>query len=304
MYYLQLVPTVTMTPTTIAFTTIPQIITHQSTSAISNSGNNVSMVTASTKQEILSQSEDHQTNIKPKEALRIRIDGRKSVPLTFSPVRAQGSPLYGYPTWWGEDEEKEEDNIERENRKEMLHSDSELIPRKPGSQILRDIEPNLESTFKTLGVHKYPTGHHHLTPTSRNISYSLENLPLHMSQEEHEGKKRAQSEERDTISFTVEFEGPKRTKPPNFKSKRPLSFAGRLSDLENLQRSSSPDKEKIVSHISTTKTSGKSINPKKSKLVQRDLKKPSRKPPSGVQCKDNRTKVYSPAGTERTNSKK
>ena len=72
------------------------------------------MVTALTKQEILSQSKDHQTNIQSKEALRIRIDGRKSAPLTFSSVRVQGSPLYGCPTWW---EEKVEENIESTNSK-------------------------------------------------------------------------------------------------------------------------------------------------------------------------------------------
>ena len=61
-----------------------------------------------------------------------RSDGRRSVELSNSPHLSSASKLYGKPTWWGEKEGEE-----------ITNTEFEFV--KPGTQILRDLEPQTKA---------------------------------------------------------------------------------------------------------------------------------------------------------------
>ena len=146
-----------------------------------------------------------------KDLLRVRIDGRKSVN-----YQIKGSPLYGVPSWWGEEDESEPEDtavvskqlLDHDN--EMPFSDSELIPKRPGTQILRDIAEHRPYIASTL--------HERLTSSDTE----------------------KQADSNTPTSFVLEFEGPKkRRKPPIFLSKRPASYGSELSKQTGSSKGSS-----------------------------------------------------------------
>ena len=268
------VPMVTMIPMA---TSVPQIITSQTTVTTEGTSSSISSVVTSvthTETRPVTSDERHTDLLRP------RIDGRKSAPLI-----GLGSPLYGCPSWWGEDdEEQEEERREKKNNKEqrernnqrttrrgmmerddeMPFSDSELIPRKPGSQILRDLDQRPASQ---TGPRSQP----HL---SDQASHSPEhNLPPQLAEE----KPRPHSEERELTSFTVEMEAPRRKRPQKFMSKRPASYAGGLSNLETPQKPSS-----LKQDGSPTLQRRKPGRAAREKGVLGVAKKKVQKPPSGV----------------------
>ena len=161
-------------------------------------------------------------------SVKIRIDGRKSVP------SAVGSPLYGRPSWWGEQQS--------ENTLSCV-SDSELSPRRRGTQILRDIDHKSEDeSDRTV---QRPTYKKYLTPVSQNRSRSLTTIS---KQSEHQKETEHSSElESTSTSFTVEFEAPKKRKPKNLQGPRPLSYGGKTStvkEMKNTPQSSSKTSSK------------------------------------------------------------
>ena len=196
------------------------------------------------------------------ESVRIRIDGRKSVPLSDTPSLSKGSPLYGVPSWWGEDDA----------HCSGACSDSELSPKKRGSQILRDLDPKSDDESKTPSKRSSYRGQQYLTPVSRNTSNSLTDVTKN---KDTQRQLRAQSVEEESTSFTIEFEAPRRSKPKGPHRTRPASFAGRFNELSHPVAKSPPLQ-------SSPKRTPKSTNAEKVVSTKPNKTPPIRKPPSGI----------------------
>lgn len=184
------------------------------------------------------------------ESVKIRVDGRKPIHLSV------GSPLYGCPSWWGDESD---DNCA---------SDSELRPHKHGSLILRNIEHKSEDESGRI-EHNRSKYKQYLTPVSRNRTNSLTALDKNS-----EPQKQTDSIGTPT-SFTVEFEAPKRTKPRSLHGYHPLSPGsvspkGSLSSVEKVHTPPSSPRQS-----STRRTFIKSSKAKtKSKDLPVDIKLP------------------------------
>ena len=196
------------------------------------------------------------------ESVRIRIDGRKSVPLSETPSISKGSPLYGVPSWWGEDD----------THCSGACSDSELSPRKRGSQILRDLDPKSEDESKSPSKRSSYRGQQYLTPVSRNTSNSLTDVTKN---KDTQRQLRAHSVEEENTSFTIEFEAPRRSKPKGLRKTRPASFAGRFNQLSHPVAKSPPLQ-------SSPKRTSKSTNAEKVVNTKPNKTPPVSKPPSGI----------------------
>ena len=195
------------------------------------------------------------------ESVRIRIDGRKSVPLSETPSLSKGSPLYGVPSWWGEDD----------THCSGACSDSELSPRKRGSQILRDLDPKSEDESKSPSKRNSYRGQQYLTPVSRNTSNSLTDVTKN---KDTQRQLRAHSVEEENTSFTIEFEAPRRSKPKGLRKTRPVSFAGRFNELSHPVAKSPPLQ-------SSPKRTPKSTNAEKVVNTKPNKTPSVYKPPSG-----------------------
>lgn len=235
-------------------TVIATVVTTQAT-PLSNSMSTPLIATTATTQTKISASESN------KDLLRVRIDGRKSVD-----SRTKGSPLYGVPSWWGEEESEEETlKVPRRrpllNDNEMPFSDSELIPKRPGTQILRDIDDS-----RIRHTHR---PHPHMGVVSR----SQEHLAT------DDTVKPVSNDENTPTSFTVEFEGPKKKrKPPGLSSKRPASYASGLSHVERASILTDPRGDDVAMVTPPRRRSNRKPGTFTGKTV---TKKSSSKPPSG-----------------------
>ena len=76
--------------------------------------------------------------------VRPRKDGRRSISLSEAPNLSKGTPLYGNPAWWGEEDPT---------------SDTELPSSSPGGRILRDLEPDRPRTAELDRTWRGSTGH-------------------------------------------------------------------------------------------------------------------------------------------------
>ena len=231
--------------------TTPQIIT---TLSLINSTSNTTPPTISIPEVT--------TITTSEESVRIRIDGRKSVPLSDTPSLSKGSPLYGVPSWWGEDDA----------HCSGACSDSELTPRKRGTQILRDLDPKSEDESKSSPKRSSYRGQQYLTPVSRNTSNSLTDVAKN---KDTQRQLRAHSVEEESTSFTIEFEAPRRSKPKGLHRTRPASFAGRFNELSHPVAKSPPLQ-------SSPKRTPKSTNAEKVVSTKHNKTPQVRKPPSGI----------------------
>ena len=241
-------------PTATVIATVSQIVTTPAT-PLSISTSTPSIATTAATKTKMSASESN------KDLLRVRIDGRKSVNSGI-----KGSPLYGVPSWWGEGESEEETVKVSRSRpllddNEMPFSDSELIPKRPGTQILRNIgDSRIRHTHRP---------HPHMGVVSR----SQEHLASDDMVES------ASNEENIPTSFTVEFEGPKKKrKPPGLSSQRPASYAGGLSHVEKASIPTDPRGDDVAMVTTPRRRSNRRPGTFTGKTV---TKKSSSKPPSG-----------------------
>lgn len=189
-------------------------------------------------------SDNRQSN---KDLLRVRIDGRKSVPVYT------GSPLYGVPSWWGEDDSAEDtavpagkgrtpgDRVYVDDEHQMPFSDSELIPRKTGSQILREFD---DDSCICEAHRKQHVGRHEVSNRLRSVN----EVETSSSVDTMEPHTQGGSSVEPSTSFMIEFDQsqttPRRRKPPSFITKRSTtSFPSDLSKASNSKRNIKPSRK-------------------------------------------------------------
>lgn len=131
-----------------------------------------------------------------------RKDGRRSIELEKVPSLAKTSPLYGRPSWWGED------------CSHGSHSDSEISPMKASSCILRDLGPKLISQSNT-GSSSQPYSREQDPLASQAKSSSPGTLMDAVAHTKPSGER-----EKEGMLFNVELEAAKKQKPAALKSHR------------------------------------------------------------------------------------
>ena len=274
------VPIAAMVP----IATVSQIITTQSTVSTINTSSSLTPTITNTQAKTSAATETI-SDIQ-KEFLRVRIDGRRSV--SSSNV---GSPLYGVPSWWGEEGSNGEEETERVRQRKkvskrapildeannMPFSDSELIPGRIGSKILRDIE-----NYSPRRTRKTETSSHRqddtdLGPRSGSLSQGddsdyQEHLLIQHTESE------SQLLDKGSTTFVINFgeESQKIKKPPSFISKRLASYTSGLSKVEE----SSHTHENVSTVTPQRKPNRGRTNSGKTSV--RLAKRSVRKPPSGT----------------------